>query len=366
MKLNKNLAQKIIVAALTIFTLVPWQTQAAEPEPRSLTLGSAAASAVTTYSFSFKPGTSGNIGAIEFQICDDPLPGDPCVNSGNSAGESFTSSSASIQSQNGISGFTTGAGTPPAPTGNTYWITNGTPQNVNSTTLVTVTLQNVVNPTATNTEFYGRITTFSNSNGTGQVDYGAEAVSTSTQVTVSGVMPESLVFCVGTSGTNCSNISGSAVNLGTFSPSGTNTGTSVMDASTNAGSGYAITINGATLTSGLNTIPAMGTQTLNSAGCAVSCTSTTGTSQFGSNVVANTVPTIGAGVTPTGAGYGGAGAGGYNNTNSFRFFSGDTVASSANVSNAQLFTNSYVVNVGGSQAAGLYTSTLTYICTATF
>jgi len=42
------------------------------------------------------------------------------------------------------------------------------------------------------------------------------------------------------------------------------------------------------------------------------------------------------------------------------------VASVGVPSNANLFTNSYIVNVAGSQAAGLYTSTMTYICTATF
>lgn len=366
----KRLIVKIALAGLVSSSLIPGLTQAAEIEPRSLTLGSSVASAVTTYSFSFKPGTSGNIGAIEYQVCDTPIQTDPCNNSAGSTGFSFTSNAASIQSQSGISGFTAGAGSPPAPTANTFWITNATPQNISSATAVTVTFQNVRNPSSPNTTFWSRISTFSNSAGTTGVDYGGEAVSTTNSVTVSGTMPESLVFCVGTSGTTCASgggqITGTAVDLGTFSPTVTSTGTSVMDASTNAGSGYAITVNGTTLTSGLNTITAMGTQSLNSAACAPSCTSTTGVSQFGSNVVANTTPAVGAGVTPTGAGYTGAGFGGYNSVNSFRFFNGDTVATASNVSNSQLFTNSYIVNVGGSQAAGLYTSTLTYICTATF
>jgi hypothetical protein len=176
-------------------------------------------------------------------------------------------------------------------------------------------------------------------------------------------MPESLVFCVGTSGTDCTNITGTAVNLGTFSPLATNTGTSVMSASTNAGSGYAIVINGTTLTSGANTISAMGTQSLNSSGCAVSCTSTIGTSQFGSNVRANTTPSVGADVTGLGSA---TGSGGYNTVNSFRYFTGDTVAGVGGVTKANFFTNSYLVNVGGNQAAGLYAATMTYICTATF
>jgi len=361
---TKTFLSKIAVAAVVLGSmLIPMGTQAAEPEPRTLTLGSSGAGVVTTYSYSFKPGTSGNIGSIEFQICDSPIATDPCVNTGDSSGASFTSNSASIQSQSGISGFSAGAGTPPAPTTNTFWITNATPQNIASSTTVTVTFQNVLNPSTANASYYGRITTFSAANGTGQVDYGAEAVSTANQVTVSGTMPESLVFCVGTSGSNCTNIVGSSVDLGIFSPSSTNTGTSVMSASTNASSGYVITINGTTMTSGSNTIAAMGTQTINSGACAVSCTPTIGTPQFGSNVEANTVPAVGS--APSGSGTA-AGFGGYATANSFRFFNGDSVASVGVPSNANLFTNSYIVNVAGSQAAGLYTSTMTYICTATF
>jgi hypothetical protein len=136
-----------------------------------------------------------------------------------------------------------------------------------------------------------------------------------------------------------------------------------MSASTNAGSGYVITINGTTLTSGLNNIAAMGTQSLNSGGCVVSCTSATGTSQFGSNVRANTVPAVGGDVTGLGTA---TGFGGYNTVNNFRFFTGDTVASVGGVTKSNFFTNSYIVNVGGDQAAGVYSATMTYICTATF
>ncbi len=363
----KHLIQKLMVVALGVGLLAPLSVQAVALTNRVTTLGTSAPSGVTTYAISFKPGTSGNIGAIKFELCDSPLEVVSCANSGNSSGVSFTSNSASVQSQSGISGFSVGSGSPPAPTANTFWITNGTPQNVNNTTTVTVTLQNVRNPSGTNKQYYTKITTYSDSAGTVEVDFGATAEDTTQQITVSGTMPESLVFCVGTSGTDCTNMTGSAVSLGTFTPTGTNVGTSLMSASTNASSGYAITVNGTTLTSGSNTITAMGTQSLNSAGCAPSCTSATGTSQFGSNVRANNVASAGGafGADVSGPGSG-AGSGGYNTSNSFRFFTGDTVASAAGPTNSNLFTNSYLVNVSGSQAAGLYTATMTYICTATF
>src|SRR5258708_2519222 len=130
-----------------------------------------------------------------------------------------------------------------------------------------------------------------------------------------------------------------------------------MSASTNAGFGYSITVIGTTLKSGANSIAAMGTQSANSAGCAPSCSSTTGVAQFGTNVRLNTVPPVGADVSGLGTA---VGVGGYNTANSFRYFSGDTVASAAGVTKSNLFENSYIVNVGGDQAAGVYSSTLTY------
>jgi hypothetical protein len=318
---------------------------------------------VTTYGFSFKPGTTGNIGAIKFQLCDSPLEIDPCVNTGTSLGFSFTSNSASIQSQSGISGFGVGSGTPPAPTVNAFWVTNGTPQNITSSTTVTVTLQNVRNPSVANQQFYGRITTYSDSAGTAEVDYGAVGISTAQTVTITGTMPESLSFCVGTSGTDCTNMTGSTLDLGTFSPAATNSGTSLMSAGTNAGFGYAISVVAPIFASGANTISSMGTQSLNSSGCAVSCTDTIGSSQFGVNLRANGTPSVGSNVTGLG---GGTAFNGYSNVNTYRFFTGDEVASAAGPTKNNLYTTSYIVNVSPDQAAGLYTTTMTYICTATF
>jgi hypothetical protein len=61
---------------------------------------------------------------------------------------------------------------------------------------------------------------------------------------------------------------------------------------------------------------------------------------------------------------------GYNTDATFKFTPGENIADSANggagPTNAQIYTVSYIVNVAGIQAAGTYTTTLTYICTATF
>jgi|SRR6202050_1022064 len=360
----KQLLAKTVVLGLLASTFVPLIANAAVGEltSRSATLSTSQAGATANVTFAFtSSAAAGSYTAkgIQFQMCTSPLAGS-CT---QPTGADFSTASSTLGGQTGISGFAESNKTTTE-----YDITNSSGSTLNQTA-ATVTINGLTLPSSANQEFYFRITTYLDtalSNPSGGEDFGGIAVSTAQQITVSGTMPESLLFCVGTSGSNCGNITGSSVSLGTFSPAGTNSGTSVMDVSTNAGSGYAITQNGTVPTSGSNTIAAMGTQTLNSSGCAVSCTSTTGVSQFGTNVRANTTPSVGADVTPTGGGYNGAGSGGYNTPNSFRFFTGDTVASSSQVSNAQLFTNSYVVNVAGSQAAGLYTATMTYICTATF
>jgi hypothetical protein len=109
---------------------------------------------------------------------------------------------------------------------------------------------------------------------------------------------------------------------------------------------------------------------------AASTTGVRGISQIGLNLKANTTatstPAVGTEVAPAanGTNYRGQAITGYNTVDNFKFNSTDTVANSANGgaggSDAQIFTVSYIVNVPGSQPAGTYTTTLTYICTPTF
>jgi hypothetical protein len=351
MKIKSRIAPWISTAAL-LLTLLPWQAQAAPLSNRSLTLGSSAITTSTTHKFDFTVPTGGNVGSIQFLYCTTTV--GSCT---KPAG--LTTTSATLTAQSGATGFTIDNTTDGAP-----FITRAS-TNIPATTVVSYTLGAVLNPSTTNQTFYVRISTYVSIDTTGgSTDAGVVAASTATQVTITGVMPESLVFCVGTTwNTGCGDISGNSLDLGTFSPSTASFGTSVMSASTNAGFGYAITVNGTTMTSGSNTIAAMGTQSQNSSGCSPTCTSTPGTAQFGTNVRDNTSPNVGANVSGAGSG---TGFSGYNSIDSFRFFSGDTVASASGPTDANLFTNSYVVNVGGSQAAGTYTATMTYICTATF
>ena len=148
-----------------------------------------------------------------------------------------------------------------------------------------------------------------------------------------------------------------SLNLGTLSASAVTSGSHTMNVATNAASGMAVTVSGATLTSGANTITAC-------AACTDAGGAGQGTKQFGINLVANTSPTVGAAAsgTPTI----GVAATNYNTANSFRFVTGETIASSTGAINDTTFTISYIANISNVTAAGSYTTTLTYVATATF
>lgn len=254
----------------------------------------------------------------------------------------------------------------------------------------TFLLEDVINPdgsacatTDPNCTFFVRITTYDGGTGGTEIDSGTVAAATALQIELEGTMPESLVFCVGQEITedndvpDCSSVTTGNVSFNKlFTPEDAAWATSQMAASTNAVSGYIITVNGPTMTSGLNTISAIG---------AAGVTSAPGTSQFGMNVVENDEPnTVNPGnpaVSPAsadvteplgntlhnGTATGDYSTGGNDATALFAFLSGNTVANSGGAaSDSQVFTATYIVNVPGSQPAGTYNSTLTYICTPTF
>ena len=337
MKTRRSLVFALIAA------LLPLTANAAGLSPRSVQLGSSQAGVTTTYKVALTTATTSIIGSIGIQYCT--IATGACTTP-----PGLLTTSATLTGQSGVSGFSMNSGVNGAP-----FVSNGTVPSVPAGTLVTLNLGGLVNPSATNTSFFIRVTTFSGTDGaTGVVDKGTVAVSTAQEVQLTGITPEILIFCVGTTvTTNCNSMTGSIIDFGDFSPQSTSAGTSVMQASTNASGGYSITVNGTTLASGVNTIPALAAQT----------PSTAGTGQFGLNLRSNATPTFGA--DPTGAGSG-VFTGTYGAPNQYRFNSGDPVATAALPTNANTFTSSYIVNIGGSQAAGVYTSTMTYIATANF
>lgn len=374
----------VLVAVAALVALSPFlavqPASAAQITNRSLTLqegsggdGGSMPGGVVNHFFEFTLPASSSVGSIQFQYCETAadVGASTCVTP-----TGLDTTSATLGSENGITGFTINNTTNGAPylARASLFNIGGSPVNVS------YQLSGVTNPEYgatvpdTNKTFFVRIITYSSLNATGSpVDNGTVAASTAEPIILSGIMPESLVFCTGatvgldiatSTVPDCSTATSGLISFDQlFSPTTTAVSTSQMAASTNAGAGYAITVNGPTLTSGSNTIAGM-----NTAGISVP-----GTAQFGLNLKANvTTPTVGLEVAPApnGTNYRGQAAPGYNTVEEYKFTSGDAVALSDNVTagptDAQIFTVSYIANVPGSQPAGTYTSTLTYICTATF
>ncbi len=358
----------MLVTATMIATINVSQASAAQITARSLTLvagttdGGSKIGGVVNHLFTFTLPTTGNVGSIQFLYCTTASV-TACVTPSG-----LITTTATLSSQTGATGFTINATTNGAP-----YITR-TASSVTGPQIVSYQLNTITNPTVTAQTFFVRITTYTAAAlGGTAVDTGSVAAATTNQIVLTGTMPESIVFCAGatvstTGGVpDCTTATTGTVTFNQlFSPTDTATATSQMAASTNANNGYVITVNGTTLTSGSNTITQMGT-----AGLGVR-----GTSQFGMNLKLNTTLTstvaVGAEVAAAanGTSLRGQATTGYNTVDNFKYTTGDPVANSANggagPTNSQIFTVSYIVNVPGNQASGTYTTTLTYICTGYF
>lgn len=357
----------VLVSASVITIFRTQSVSAAQITNRSLTLqagatdGGSKPGGVVNHALAFTLPGGNTVGSIQFLYCTT-------ASGACTMPTGLVTTSATLGNETGVTGFSMVNTTNGAP-----YLTR-TAAAIGAGVATTYRLDTITNPTTTNQTFFVRIATFASTNATGGTgDTGTVAASTATQIILSGTMPESLIFCTGeTIGTtagipDCTTATAGVISFNQlFSPVDTATARSQMAASTNAGQGYTISVNGPTLTSGSNTIPAMAT-----AGVGVR-----GTGQFGLNLKANTAttstPAVGIEVAPAanGTSLKGQAATDYNTVDTFKFVSGNTVANSANggagPTDAQIFTVSYIANVPGSQAAGTYTTTLTYICTATF
>ncbi len=393
-----------LISAVSLQSLLQSPVYAAgQITQRSLTLqanglnGGSAPGVAVNHLFTFTLPTGGNIGSLKFEYCTTAadVGGGTCQ-----APTGMDASSATLTSATGIDGLTVGTATT-----NVVTLTRSNTNNVAASTVVTVQLSGVTNPQALmadgitpepNYTFYVRISTYGTTDASGSaIDQGTVTASTADPIQLSGTMPESLVFCTGatvpfkmdntqtpavpTTIPDCASATpGSVAFNQLFDPTSTATATSQMAASTNATYGYVITVNGSTLMSGTtNQINAM----------AASAVPVAGTSQFGLNLKANDTTYLaaatGAEVSPTPAQsdathtYRGEAINGYDVVNQFKFNSGDAVADSKNgyvqgqagataATDGQIFTVTYIADVPGSQPAGNYSTTLTYICTPTY
>ncbi|MGY4893715.1 MAG: hypothetical protein ACO1N2_03430 [Candidatus Saccharimonadota bacterium] len=380
---TKSISSLLVIAVLLLATvfqvLLPNNADAAQITSRKLTLqagatdGGSMPGGTVNHEFEFTMpahGSGNELGSIKFEYCTTAADTGAltCI-----VPTGLTTTGATLGTVSGVAtGFTMNNSV------------NGAPYVTRTAATAaagaeTIQLLSVVNPTTVNTTFFVRISSYTSTNATGTpIHSGTVAAAVTNPIVISGTMPESLVFCAAetiglTSGVpDCSTAVDGAISFDRlFSPVDTATAESQLSASTNAGSGYAITVNGATLTSGANTIAGM-----NNAGAAAA--PAYGVSQFGLNLVLNsttldiTSNPLGADVSvaSNGTNFKGAPGTNYGTADLFKFVTGDQVAQSNNGglggSDAQIYTVSYVVNVPGSLPAGTYSTTLTYICTPTY
>lgn len=167
------------------------------------------------------------------------------------------------------------------------------------------------------------------------------------QVSVSAVVDESLTFTVSDNSIGFGTLSASDdfFASGDTNGSATEVEAHTLVVGTNASSGYTMTVNGATLTSGANTITAIGSS---------NTSSSPGTEQFGLRMTAS------GGSGAVSAPYAASG---------FAFDSAafpDEVAASTGASANTTYSARYLANITSSTEAGAYTATLTYVATANF
>jgi len=146
-----------------------------------------------------------------------------------------------------------------------------------------------------------------------------------------------------------------SLDLGALSTTETKLGSHTMTVETDSLNGFTVTLSGNTLTSGINTITAIGS---------IAMAPLIGTKQFGINLVANTTPAVGA--DPAGLAPIGSAADQYRETNKFAFLSGATVATSSAPINSTIYTVSYIANISSDTINGSYATTLTYGATVNY
>jgi hypothetical protein len=358
---------------VTVSIGIPMAAMAANPGTqmgaRSVTPTTSKAGATANYSLSFTPGTAGsNLGAIKVEVCDSPLETVPCAASGsagvNSNGANVNVAFTAATALGGVStvnSWSKNTGTSAGAGGTNIIITNSSAAGVVTTsTPITFSLTNVTNPAGNNQKFYVRVTTYNSTStftGTQEIDFGAVALMTNQDLTITASVQESLQFCTGiTVNSGCGSVGAGAVPLGTgsgcpiLSTANNCTGTSQMAAATNANSGYSISYNGTTFAGPNDVITATGTP---------GAVSTINSKQFGLAITTKT----GAGTGAIQGVYDFAGSG-----SKYAYVTGSaqTIATAAGATAENIYTITYMANINNTTKPGSYTATINYVCTGLF
>ena len=353
----------LAMSALPAF-LGPQTAYAGIVSSRSIQMSSSNPSATAvSYNVTFTPASTTSIEGVIVDFCSNsPIVGATCT----------APSGLSIGTPTVTYGTGIGTGwTASALTASTLELNNTTAQAQSTSTADNFTLTTATNPSALGT-FYARILTYASSTVAGAdpasytatapgtyVDDGGDALSTVAVINISATVQEALSFCdyVSTA-SSCSTTSPISFSMGhlingvtVIDSSAVYTNGVDFNISTNALHGAAINLEGGTLTSGANTIPAVG----GTAGAI-----TAGTANFGiylSTLGANT--TVVSPYTSSSAGYA------LNTTATTGTYGQEIAAVSGPVSNS-ISTITYGVTASNTTAPGVYTATHQLIATATF
>ena len=372
----------VIIAAVSA---VPLLTGIAFATPNLLTsraieMSDSTASATNvTYHVSFNTIATGNTQAFIVDFCDNsPILNDTTC---NTPGGFTLTASPTVSGQSSTAGCSVATFTTVSTlnSNRTLELSAGSAVNFTvSSCAVSFDITTVTNPNTADHSFYARVYTWDttgHANGytagtsygaAGNLDAGGIALSTASNINVTGKVQEQLTFCVYQ--TSCGTPAN--VTLGTNGVLSTTNSyvdkNAKYDIQTNASSGAIVRVKGPTLTSGANTIAAItGSPALYSAG----------TSQFGMC----TYQSAGANLTPN-ANYIGTNGGndctstaqGSNGDGSAKFYyngAGSTYGDPMSSEAAGTSSTGIIAMLGSTsatQVAGIYTTTLVMIATGTF
>jgi len=261
--LSKKALVFVLIAFLVFLTplfqfFIP-KVRAGTFSPRKVTISDSRAGVTATYDFAFTTSATTSIKQIDFKFCTQAgLFADTCT-----APTGFSATSG-VRGSDNIAG--TGR-TDSSPAANQFRSVITTPAS-QSTQAVTYSLNTITNPSTTNTSFFARIITYSDT-GTTTIDEGdtAFATLTTTSIAVTATVLENFTFTIasvasgGTVNGATTNITTAAATIpfGTLAVGTANIGAHDVTVTTNAGSGYQVTVKATAtppLTSGGNSISA--------------------------------------------------------------------------------------------------------------
>ena len=363
----------------------------------------------TAETFTFTAPTNQNIGSIIFKFCDDPIPLDATSGPGDGTCNSPTGFNAAnvvsiiSQTENAgapstpftldtttvLSGAPYGcAGTSPART-NCIALTRTATSNATNTVWVFkfggLTSDYITNPSTDNQSFFARIQTYTDNAYATKGDYGSVAASTAQQIDITAKVKEVLNFSVAA---NASNVTAPGASCSPLTTSGTSGDMKLGDSngvlsfntpydahsyfrlSSNTNGGVTVYYSGDTLKNGTtNSIAATGTTAV---------ASTPGTPQFGLGIDSSDATPNGynftSGLTAAAQYASANGTLGTVGTPGSALFAFDTgskttpvvIASAAGPVGCNTGSVRYVGNISTSTAAGIYTTTITYIATGVY